>query len=570
MSSSAKQSYTTGGVHVGQAWRAAAETYQTPERACLEAVANLIDNRAARIDIDVEHNTGYYAVTGDGDGTDKQNFDRAMESVYEVKEEADKIGRFKRGFVANTDKSERYLFTATVRGREAAYGYHTWTFDCAGIMASKKDPAIPVGQREDLEFDPTSRDTRKDARRVWWRTRLEVFKFSKRQRSFVSIDDLWVKIKRDYHDAIRSVEKLTGKRITFSIRMVDEKGIAKKSGPLHIEAYGGSPLPKRVIKNEAAGSFSFDLYLAKIDKGRHIGKVTIGSESNIQLFPIENFVHKVGKKLSHECSNALVSGVFEGSIRASKAELHPNRESFCEDDIVEHGIIAGLEEWYLLVAKSHMDAIRSAKEDARTELYGAHALDFIERLKEDPDFSDLVNSLEQQGSGYTKDKDGDTMVVQPDKKKSDRDPGRDTSSKKKPKKGKKPVKASTAKGPNGERGRKVEVDGLNFHIEYHYMEEFYKIYDYIPSQGRIIFNQAHPHWKQCGDNLRRIVFLQNCHIMEIVMLNSFQGQYRDLAEQYAERYRGGLSYLIASCDSLDGAFPVQKLEKVQKPDEKMH
>ncbi len=387
--------------HTGMAIILAARTYMKVIQVILEAMQNSLDAGARNVWVTVNWRKRTITIRDDGNGVDRETFDKALANIGKSIKPKGKLGRWGYGLVAPLEKCEYFTFTSQPKHTSTSHPpYLRWRFDTNEIANSSEEIHLQP-EEVDMTF---SRSKNRKPNMVNWRTSVELFGV---------IDDRRI-ASVDVNELIETaLEEFRGKMVKLGtqlhINMVPEVGEAYTQTVV-AEPFSGEKLPE-VEKREGGRKTIFQIFLAKRTGNKYAGKLSFGQFGDAFRVPARKFVQGSARDLlDGELAKALTSGVFEGEIVSSFLKLQANRTSFADDDDLLI-FVAQLEEWYAEVGKIHFEAACDVAESERFNRTAEQALNQLQKMLDDPgmkDLADLVRTFPPNPQGIGVPSGGDT------------------------------------------------------------------------------------------------------------------------------------------------------------------
>ncbi len=378
--------------HTGMAIILAARTYLKVLQVILEAMQNSLDAGAKNVWVTINWRKRTITIRDDGNGVDRETFDRALSNIGKSIKPKGKLGRWGYGLVAPLEKCVYFTFTSQPKHTSTSRPpYLRWRFDTDAIAGSSEEIHLQP-EEADLIF---SRSKNRKSNMVNWRTSVELFGV---------IDDKRIAHVDDNELIDTALEEFRGKMVKLGtqlhVNVVPETGEAY-TRTVVAEPYSGEKLPE-VEKRDGQGKTIFQIFLAKRTGNKYAGKLSFGQVGDAFRVPARKFVGGVAHDLlDAELQKALTSGVFEGEIVSSFLKLQANRTSFADDDDL-WTFVAQLEEWYAEVGQVHYLAACDVAESERFNRTAEQALNQLQKMLDDPsmkDLADLVRSFPPNPQG---------------------------------------------------------------------------------------------------------------------------------------------------------------------------
>jgi len=386
--------------HTGMAIILAARTYMKVLQVILEAMQNSLDAGAKNVWVNINWKKRTITIRDDGNGVDRETFDRALANIGKSIKPKGKLGRWGYGLVAPLEKCEYFTFTSQPKHTSTSRPpYLRWRFDTNEIAGSSEEIHLQP-EEVDMTF---SRSKNRKSNMVNWRTSVELFGV---------IDDRRITHVDDNELVETALEEFRGKMVKLGtqlhINVVPVTGEAY-SRTVVAEPYSGEKLPE-VEKREGNGKTTFQVFLARRTGNKYAGKLSFGQTGDAFRVPSRKFVQSAQGLLEPELAKALTSGVFEGEIVSNLLKLQANRTSFADDDDL-FIFVAQLEEWYFEIGRAHFEAACDVAESERFNRTAEQALNQLQKMLDDPgmkDLADLVKTFPPNPQGVGVPVGGDT------------------------------------------------------------------------------------------------------------------------------------------------------------------
>lgn len=366
--------------HTGMAIMLAARTYLKVLQVILEAMQNSLDAGAKNIWVTINWRRRTITIRDDGNGVNRETFDRALANIGKSIKPKGKLGRWGYGLVAPLEKCEYFTFTSQPKHTSTNRPpYLRWRFDTSEIAKSSEEIHLQP-EEVDLVF---SRSKNRKSNMVNYRTSVELHGI---------IDDKRI-AHVDVNELIETaLEEFRGKMVRLGtqlhINVVPESGEAY-TRTVAAEPYSGEKLPE-VVKRDGEGKTTFQIFLAKRTGNKYAGKLSFGQVGDAFRVPAKKFVAGAARDLlDAELAKALTSGVFEGEIVSNLLKLQANRTSFADDDDL-FIFVAQLEEWYTEVGQAYYLAACDVAESERFNRTAEQALNQLQKMLDDPSMKDLA------------------------------------------------------------------------------------------------------------------------------------------------------------------------------------
>lgn len=504
----------TIGFHHGEALKHLAATYSSLMKVIPEMAQNAVDKDvlATKVEIEVDYR-GLRTVTvrDNGRGTTVQKFKGALLSVaVPHRKGLDALGQFGIGLISPLGKCKKFTFTSKPR-RGGDGLYRRWTFDCAKIIGTDRDPDIPL---EELSAGDLGSD-------CWWSSEMRLEGLTKDgPMSAVVIDDLVAKITSTIGIVMRRLKTV------LSIRVISEDGTMVERNDVKAPEYVGIPLPVHVVVTPS-GPVTFRLYkLAK--RVKHRTEVLVGKDGDDFRFP---FKHVCLSGLFTETTvRHITSGLlFDGEIIASGVTLKPDRQAFVQDQaLLEFG--EALDKWYEEVGKQLVEEAKDDTKAVRHQQLGVRSMGVIEEMLSRPEFAHLKTEVVDKfqyghvGDAHTdakrlKKEPPFTGVTTGGGVGKDRDGKGDGDDKEKgAERGRKDNHSPHAvAGPVGPKRHLVRGHSTGLVFDHQVLESS-RLYQFDVKRGLLVFNTRHPAWVSAEErNDQAVMRLQEYVALQVLL-----------------------------------------------------
>lgn len=367
------------GFHSGNTLQRLATSYPDVFRVLLEYTQNALDSGSTSIAIFIDYDKRTIRILDNGEGTDKERFDQALQLVCQSRKanQKDSLGQFGIGLISALEKCEYYTFTSTPK--EDPCAYRQWTFETKELLNQERELVIPTKKVENLSY--LVKKSGKNM--VVWRTEIFLHNITEdRTVNKVIGSELRDSIIERFGEKMRNL----GTRIHIRIKgkrrePFDEEFIAPQ--------FSGKKL--EIIKYEDKGQVRtrFELFQApKPTKGNRQGKIGIGIRYDPYRLGCSDFLQK-HNLVAPEVRDLLLSGLFEGNIISSNCLLTKERTGFVENDELVNFCL-DLERWYKEFGKDFHKEIADNQQEERYQTTGLKSLKKIESLLKTKQFSSLM------------------------------------------------------------------------------------------------------------------------------------------------------------------------------------
>lgn len=394
--------------HQGRALLSVSNRYPSLFDALLELVQNSIGVNARNVWVKLNRHVRSLVVQDDGDGVDREFFDKALQEVCSSQRTRDEYGRFGMGLYSPLAKCAHYTFTSCPR--RIPQGYIEWSFEAARIEGVAKDLKIEWKPMRQLRFvEGAARQRGSD---VPWRTQVRLYKYTPDRRlSRVELDALEAAI------LDRFIVKMRANKVVVHVAIIGKDG-TEETREIRALDFRGRKLDEVVITNPDAGRTTFRIYLAQPHKGRsktepERSRVLIGLEGDPHRINFEMFVTNTSNLLSEGTTEALRSGVFEGEIITTKPQLAEDRKAFEDNDALV-GFYDAVETWYSETGSQYFERVRDTKREERFQQLTLPVLEWLaEQLRngELPEVEELIDSFQRGtvGPGHVQPRSRDVV-----------------------------------------------------------------------------------------------------------------------------------------------------------------
>lgn len=508
--------------HPGASIKVAADTYRKVPQVILECIQNSIDAKAKNIWVVINWKRRSIVVRDDGDGVTDETFRLAITNVgRSIKRGRGKYGKWGRGLVSPLGKCEYFTFTSQPKG--AKEPYRKRTLNTLAIFEEEDRIRIPEEQCEDLQFARQNKKAVRGRRYVNWRTEVAMYNIiTNKTIANVDINEL-VELAVDNFRV-----KMLQSDIELHISVVPERG-EEYSLSVKAEPYSGEKLDDLRLPLPDDKEVRFNLYLARKQNGKYVGRVSFGIIADPFLLLGKDFFKSARSRLDSDVLKALSSGVFEGEIVSNVLSPVPERKAFADDD----GLVKfceALETWYIDIGMVYYEEAMDREESERFEKNAEATLVGLQKMLSDPQLkalADLVSSFppnlngvgvplptDQPGNDATTEASPqDTSTPAPTGAGGGAGAGDDgtgggcggtgdgsgsgtggrgnsgTGSSKKPRPDR-----------NGKQRTKVKVK--NFGLRFEETEHLQGPWELVVEQGTLYFNTKHPLYMQCADHTK--------------------------------------------------------------------
>lgn len=519
-----KASFSRLGLHMGEAFCRIASDYPTILDVTLEQVQNAIDANARTVWVVLNRKTRQIAIRDDGDGRTQAEFEEAILEVCRSRKERTKLGRFGIGLVSPLGKCEFSTFTSAPRN--ARHGYMEWTFRTEDIRRQSVEPVIPVRARAELCHSARRGGVPRGETGVLWKTEVCIHKYSRDKMisRIDSIDALADEILSRFGEAMRR------HKVVLNLKFTNEDGTEEVREGVRAKQFKGRAIGTIVIRNEDAGAVTFTLFLAPATTKGINGKVGVGEADNDFSFGFNLFARSATGIVSEAAAAALLSGIFEGTIRSERVKLHSTRTSF-EKDAAFVGFCTAIDEWYARHGAKHIEKEKEAGRDERYQKLGKESLQEIEAMLKDPAFSDILKVLDffkvgSVGKGHAPRPDSAIVGAQEHPSITTQDPppseggegeggsGGD------PRADRPSHHPFTAMGPRGKPRTLVKRDSIGLQFSYIAMDGSDRLWELDAKCGILHFNINHETWVACDGSDRKIRQLQETVAVYALMIQA--------------------------------------------------
>jgi len=533
------------GFHQGKTLIDTSDTYPTVMQALLEAAQNGIDNDAMHIGILVDEQRRVMQVADNGAGASIADVRKALDNVNNTlkggnrkksKSGRVRIGRYGKGFFAPLTKCSHFTFISSPKGINQ---YMSFRFDQKKIAKSKtveiEGELIP-----NMVFEKVSKGKgSSDLQVVDWATCVTFHNY---------VTDRMINNVQRPDDVIKEVHKKFGslmnqEGILLSVIFVDVQGVKHERLRVQAPKFAGTPLGKETRYADDASRATFEMYLAaKDDKGKSNGTILMGDTQDPSTFSLEEFVASVAPHkglLPDDVRDGLLSGHFEGEIRASSARMHKDRNKYIMDRNVPK-LCEILVQWYEEVGRAYVERIDGAHKDERRQRLARETLQHIQHFLKQPEFAHLnepMKTFKQGtiGSGHVEPEPEEVLGVQEEpsistsgsfaglKEAMEKAAAKKTAPKPKPKSAKPDHHPLTAVGPSGQKRTIVKESSLGLQIVHDDMQGRDELWILDSQQGILFFNIRHPVWVMCdGEGKTKVSDTRVVRLQETVVLIALQ------------------------------------------------
>lgn len=381
--------------HRGNMLTYVANTYPTLPRTILEGIQNGFDAGGDRILVLIDHKSREVFILDNGDGTDREQFEQALNSVGASVKNKDKkarqLGRFGLGLISPLTKCTSYTFSSRRLGFRQAL---RWEFRLESIRHQRTKLEIPVEALSDLPSVPKrfAEDASGEFQQRWSTLVHMRGVTNDRVASTVDLDDLAFNIQTKFMAPMRERKALVRLVLIDSVGRKTRKDV----NPLQ---FTGEPLPVISFDDvEETGLVEFELYRARRVGGQRKGKVSmVETASNYPITMREFMAQARGLKddgVISEAMTALNSGYFEGIIRCEKVKLHEGRNKFVVDDALRY-LYLQIDRWYTEYGHTQYQSEQDLSRHSRWQELGLKTLNHLHELKALPLYAKLFDNLKE-------------------------------------------------------------------------------------------------------------------------------------------------------------------------------
>ena len=542
-------------VHIGAALMAFAQTYPTLREVVLECIQNALDAGGTTISVVINQRQRTIVVRDNGIGITTEGFALCLSQIGRSQKKTSKLGQFGRGAVSALDKCDELRYTSTPK--DDPRNYHTWTLDPKVLGQAAADATIPVTERPDLWYG-----TGKG--RVAWRTEVAVKGFTKdRFVSSISLDQLAQEINDRYSPIMRKIKAV----VTIHLITADNQRLEAQ---VTARDFSGQALPDEEFGNPSLGRSKFTLFFAKPARkgGKPKGRVYITIPGREFRVAFDVFMTNLPENLRpqvQDAGQALLSGIFEGTITNYRIVLAPDRKSFEFKEPLANLCMA-IAEWYEHVGKQLFKQIRNAQEDAELQASGQRSLGIFERMMHDDPAGEAVREAVSTLKIGTVAK-GHTKTKGPKEARNFKearaildglgDPGSSGESRSKgsPKHEKPTDTPLTTAGPKGQRRTQVHNNSLGLTIVHD--PRITRLWEFDHTTGVLTISTRHPYWVRCFDRGPNFAErLQEFIVGQAVTMCHVPEPMREAVGEALQRCQAQMqAFLICEADRLAKRFP---------------
>jgi hypothetical protein len=474
----------TLGFHEGETLYTLAKTYPTLKLCLIEAVQNGIDAGATHIYVGVDLMERRLAVCDNGDGVTTEKFKKALQSVGKGIKSRDALGRFGRGLIASIHLGQSMTFLSRPRGGQKV---NSWLFIGESLRRQHRDLKVPFQELDEFPALPEpfthSHNEARSARRsrVEWRTMLLVDRVTD-DRTIAAIDPA------ELDQAIRTKlgHGMRRKGTTVFLKVRDHAGLITKRR-IDPAAYDGERLDTVAYSTQGAGEVAFELFRARLTAGRRKGQVVVMQtgdaypvtipELRVQAMGAGWYGRDATLAEIKEGIDALASGYFEGSIKAERVVLAPERTKFELDDALTD-VLALIGDWFDKVGRALMNNAREEQQEKRYRELGDRSLErLLTQLQDNPALAGLAVDLRD--------------VLPAARTNRPRNPSGSTSGRKVSSTPTRRVVVTPRQQPEGSPGSPVSTF-ITF--AYELLKGSARLWEYESETGVLTFNIRHPLW----------------------------------------------------------------------------
>ena len=539
--------------HAGMALCRLADDYATLAEVIYEQGQNAIDAQATRIWIEVYQKSHLVIIRDNGCGTDKEDFDRALQSVcMTLKSENDTAyGQFGQGLISPLRKCGQNTFTS--RKRDSGKPFTRWTFVTADIEQMREQVIVPnkvVRGDEAVPWNTEVRliDTTTDG--VKGRLSLESLVENIIDRFNVMLLErpVWVEIKFSDADGHVEERKFTGRK------------------------FFGEKLREVSISREKSGDTLFRMFIApKSERGRK-GTVQVGVIGNPYRFTLKQCLKSIPSGwIMPEAVEVLTSGLFEGEILGRNIQLHVSRKQFVENETLCEWCDT-LNEWYATVGREYFAQIQADRQDERYQDIGLRTIQKLASLlKNNERFAGLMRVINSFSLGNVgpchvppskRNVAGDTTTAtsltgQPGTPRGDRkEGGGDRPDPKTEKDGHHPFVVA---GPKGSERKLVKHGSLGLMFRTSMMAGSPRLYELDVQTGILDFNDRHPHWQLCAGKDEHLARLELFCAIQALTLETLPAETREWNQLAFDEQMGPIiEAMIVAGHTITGKKPGRK------------
>lgn len=544
-----KTQYSQLDFHHGEALHRVAAQYATLLEVIFEAVQNALDAEATLIHITINQRLRSIVVNDDGVGTSRQQFEEALLSVCRSVKDASKLGQFGMGLIAPLGKCDRFTFTSTPKTNGAAYTQ--WAFESEEIRVQERVQGIPMVPRPDLRFSRTGQRGS-----VPWRTQVRIEKYTRdRYLSRMTTDSLREGLLERFSATMRRL------KTAIDVKIVNPKG-GSESDHVVAEQYTGRRLPQEKFAERSCGETIFRLYVAnKTARGRR-GKVVIGQAHKDFRISFREFCKNTPDcPLEHRVVEALTSGIFEGEILSTGAQLEANRKQFVMNDAL-FDLCITIERWYKEIGESETERIQEESQDNRYQELGLKSMRVIEALLDQPQFEHLKKVLKTVRVGSIGEHHAESKgkVLGREEVRSLSTTGGSG----KPKTGSSfggfPPAINdranhmpfTVAGQKGRQRIKVRGESQGLQFLYEEMEGSDRLWTFDGITGELRFNIRHPLWANCEENEKALMRFQEYIAIQALTLETVPPDWKERHRMIIDDSMPSFVFLLLEGDVLAG------------------